>query len=152
MWGVSLYVYHPICSYFNYSKDFKYKPKFNISIEKRLDFNDKIDLLETKYFMNSSILVYQNDSIKLIQFESDLYNILISNGIKFDFNLYKKIIPTLKLELDSNFVCKFCNKECGNYNVYFCPYCKHYICEDCGNEHLSNLMAIQEDEESEGKF
>ena len=109
----------------------KYKPTFNISLEKRTIYNDKMSDLNVKYFVKGNLKINDKDANHLDNILLELKN-CTEYGI--DFIDQKTILPTFSIDVKTENLCKFCKKECGNFNVYFCPYCNEFICERCANE------------------
>jgi len=116
---------------YDYSSHIKYKPTINFSLEKRTVYSDKMNITYTKYFVKGDLKINDVD----FQYLSNLLNTLKEATDKStDFISFKRVLPTFTIPLRSNNSCHYCQKDCGNFNVYFCGYCKLFICEKCGIE------------------
>ena len=121
---------------YDYSKNIKYKPTFKISLEKRIIYNDKMSIIDNLYFVKGNLMINDNDYNSLTSLLGEIKN---STDLKTDFIGQKRILSTFTINLQLNNNCHFCKKGCGNFNVYYCPYCNIFICEKCGTEIASVL-------------
>ena len=109
----------------------KYKPKLNITLEKRSIYNDKMINLENQYYVKGNLMINDTDYNYLSNLLDELKSL---TDLNTDFIEQKIILPTFTINLKNENSCKFCRKDCGNFNVYYCPYCNEFICEKCAGE------------------
>jgi hypothetical protein len=105
--------------------------------------------LNVKYFVKGNLKINDKDANHLDNILLELKN-CTEYGI--DFIDQKTILPTFSIDVKTENLCKFCKKECGNFNVYFCPYCNEFICERCANEIVVVLQQKEKKNSSERTF
>ncbi len=138
---------------YDYSQ-IKYKPTINFSLEKRTIYNDKMNITDTKYFVKGDLKI--NDVH--FQYLSNLLSTLKeATDRSTDFIEFKRILPTFTIPLKSNNSCHYCHKDCGNFNLYFCGYCKVFICEKCGIEiglllHQKEKIAKEKEDTTKSQY
>ena len=111
-----------------FKKEHEYTPNFYIHFNKVTIFDAGMNVQEVKANNPSiNLSIRKSDLIKVNPILSRIYEVIPGNKIQEK----KEIIETFDIFWGKE--CKSCNKELKPYDKqYFCPFCKIYFCDDCG--------------------
>jgi hypothetical protein len=141
------YVKQHIIEYDYSKKGFTYRPIFSITLEKRIIFNSFFEEIGKNYYFKSNLIAMNKDYPKLKDLENEMNGILNLNKMNHGIITKLELRSTISINLDLSLICQFCVKDCGNYSVYYCPFCNFFICDKCEKELAKRFLNKELEEE-----